>query len=165
MITWSPVSVRGPVSKQKNTPWLVLLIVSPRHKSVSNRLQLITFSGHSLDFFVGRSDSIEEKQTYTRMARSGVLVMHRPDIRQEPKESERKLQAVEICGPPHKIPICINSFVHVTIFCQSKINENSTFSPKDTIRSAILTNHQNASVYQWLIYSKLIIQRWGHEHF
>lgn len=61
-------------------------------------LRYITFSDHTLDVFIGTGDSITENQTHTAIGSSSVLVMHRPDIRQEPEESERKREDVKISG-------------------------------------------------------------------
>lgn len=84
--------------------------------------------------FSGMSDSIEENQTYAKICSSSVLVMHRPDIRQEPEEIERKWEAVVVSGNKKKQ----SDFLQIT-------------------RMPVST--------KWQIYSKLIIQRLGLEHF
>ena len=63
------------------------LLVSPCTKTSQCSVALWnTFSDHSLNFFMETSDSIEEKQMYTTSGSRSVLVMHRPDIRREPKK-------------------------------------------------------------------------------
>lgn len=88
IITCNPVSLRGPVSKQKSTQRLILYLVSPCGKMSVYWIVLREF------LFTVDSTS--------------VLVMQRPFIRKEPGESEKRWRAVEISGK-NKSELSVNT--------------------------------------------------------
>lgn len=103
MITWSPVSVCGPVSKQSSAEQLVLCLSHCVVRRVGTESSSVNY------FFRPQSESLCWKGG---TASKSVLVMHR----QEAQESERKLEAVE-----KRKRTQIHSFIHIKNFCQSEI--------------------------------------------
>lgn len=112
------------------------------------------------------SDSIEGNQMYTTICSSSVLVMHRPDIRQEP---ERKMKGNERLW---------GYLTKKHLFSHSYCNSSSIWNEWELQHLPQMTTHtkhnQDLPFQQitrmpastkWQIYSKLIIQRLGLEHF